>query len=221
MKLGIFVLCFLWIFQAHGQNTQDQERSDYEKMHQDLLKSLRGGHPDIESRLEQMMKRFESMDDSIFRDMESMFEQQGSLLDQFFQGGGLRRLLEEGGVFGNLDQGDFEWLETPNSRVLVANLQLSEGAPLDIEIKNGQITFKGESRIEDITESAFGTSRSVRVQRFNRSFAIPSDVDADKAQFENEDGKILVTFPKIEVGLPSNEGRRPLNPGVIPGERKS
>jgi HSP20 family molecular chaperone IbpA len=198
-----------------------QEPKDYQKMHEDLIRSLRGNNAEFESRLEEMMKRFGDMDESMFGDMESLFDHQGSLIDQFFQGGGLRRLLEEGGVFGDLDQGDFEWLETPKTRVLVANLKLSEGAPLDIEIKDGQITFKGENRIEEVSETPHGVSRSVRIQSLNRSFAIPSDVDGDKAQFENEEGKILVTFPKLQESAAPVDQVKPITPGSIPGERKS
>lgn len=219
MKIILFVLSLSLMPAVFAQDKA--QNPDYQKMHEDLLRSLREGNSDFESRLEEMMKRFGAMDESLFEDMDKMFENQGSLIDQFFQGGGLRRLLEEGGAFGNLEQGDFEWLETPKSRILVAKLKLDDQTPLDIEIKNGQITFKGESRIEEVNESAFGTSRSIRVQNFNRSFAVPTDVDADQAKFENEDGKILVTFPKFKEGPVTPEKAKPLEPGSIPGERKS
>jgi HSP20 family molecular chaperone IbpA len=150
----------------------------------------------LENRMGAILEEFSRMDEEFEREFQNILEQRGSIFERFFQQNPFHQFLDQVGVFGQMEHGDFEWIETPEERLLIARLDLSEGVPLDINISDGQIRFTGESRVETVTEGPFGESRSVRVQRFDRSLPIPEDCDPDQVSFENEDGKIIVRFPK-------------------------
>lgn len=214
MVLTLFLLLnvqSIWA-QSADQESSDREAlmKDYRELHEEILKSLREGgeSAQFESRLEKLLENFGAMEQDLFENFDKMLnQQQGTLFDQFFQGPGFRRFLDQAGVFGHMGDGEFEWLETPDSRVLVARLELNEQTPLDIEIKDGVVHFRGESRIEQVDEGPNGISRSLRVQSFNRQFPIPKDCDPEGAKIDQEEGKIIVTFPKRDVS-------------AIPGEKK-
>lgn len=71
-----------------------------------------------------------------------------------------------------------------------------------IQLENNVLSIRGEKQQEQHTESA-------RVQRFERSygvfertFAVPSTVDADKISATYEHGVLTVTLPKVERAKP-------------------
>lgn len=233
MKYVVFVVLALIGFSFNGEAQQEDKKESealtrqelmerYHELHDELVRGLTDDNMfnHFQERLGRIFEDLGQMERDMEKDIESIFNRQGSLFERFFDDTGLRRLLEESGAFGQMNDGDFEWIETPDERILIARIELS-GAPLDIEIKDGHISFKGEARIEEVNEGPHGVSKSVSVQRINRSFPIPRDCDPDRAVFENEDGKIIVKFPRVQSEQDSSDAGQgqPLRPGQVRGER--
>lgn len=65
---------------------------------------------------------------------------------------------------------------------------------LEVNVKNGQVTIKGE--VEKKSEGSDSTS--VYASTFVRSFPTPEGVDAEKFQLEQEGKKVVIKFPKIK-----------------------
>ncbi len=210
-----FLILFVWIIFAHNswaqssgsQNSQkesERQRLEMEKAYQDfhdqVMKSLMEGSlfDQFESRMGKMIEEMEKAQ------RERGFGGQLDLFENFFQSDDFFRGLRAQDPFGQMNTGQFEWVETPKERLLIAKIEQNEDSPINIEIKDGQISFKGEVRIERVSEGGQGQSRSVQVQRFNKSFSIPEDCDPEKVKFENEEGKIIVRFSKRE-GTPQSQ----------------
>lgn len=76
------------------------------------------------------------------------------------------------------------------------------GIPKDsikIEFHDGKLHISGERNLE--TEKKEGTKRIVERQRgkFERTFLLGNDVDADKVEASYKDGVLSVTVPKSEI----------------------
>lgn len=70
----------------------------------------------------------------------------------------------------------------------------------NVEINDGILTIKAERR--DYWASEYGKSESL--QKFERSFSIPTTVDIEKADAHIEDGVLNIVLPK----LASSKGRK-------------
>lgn len=73
---------------------------------------------------------------------------------------------------------------------------------LDVKIENGVLTLRGERKSSsDITEA-----NAYRMERmagtFERSFKLPTTVDATKVEAVYKDGILEVTVPKAETAKP-------------------
>jgi HSP20 family protein len=71
-----------------------------------------------------------------------------------------------------------------------------------ISIENSVLTIRGEKKqaAEERTERVHRYERSYGV--FERSFTVPTTVDADHIQAAYEDGVLTVTLPKVERAKP-------------------
>jgi HSP20 family molecular chaperone IbpA len=168
------------------------------------------GQPDIDKATEQLLKEYqreieEMMKSPTFKGLGRMFEQMMQDMDQdiakdlenFFQNGQFDTLLRSSDIFGQMQIGQGEWIETPKERILVLKFKSTENSPLDIKVENGKITIKGQIVVETKEQFAGGgesISRSVR--SINQEYMVPEDVDAGSVNFENKDGEILMKFTK-------------------------
>lgn len=140
-------------------------------------------------------------------------------MDSFFKDDNFNRFFQQWDPFEQMSSGQSHWMETPKERVLIVKVETSEEAPVEINIEDGKIIISGKV----ITESGFGK----RVQSFKKVFGVPNDVHSDKAIFENNEGEILIKFPKKKAGkAPTRKPERPLikrpnRPGVRPLQPKS
>ncbi len=65
-----------------------------------------------------------------------------------------------------------------------------------IDVTDGQLNISGviDKLSEDSSNGSFSKSRLRK--SFNRSFPVPSGVDADKVEFETKENELIVKFPK-------------------------
>lgn len=132
-----------------------------------------------------------------FRNLENLHE-------------GITRLFEDT-VQGRHYDGDFfsgTWVpaidmyETENDIVIKAELSGVTKEDIDIEVKDGILSLKGERKKDkDIKEENYH-----RVERyygsFHRRFTLPSHVDSGKVKAKFKDGLLEITLPKAEVAKP-------------------
>ena len=84
-------------------------------------------------------------------------------------------------------------------------VELPGWKPEDVEItfEKGVLTLKGEVKEEAESNSeAKWHSKEIRKASFVRSFSLPAEVEADKANAEFENGVLSLSLPKAEVVKP-------------------
>ena len=111
------------------------------------------------------------------------------IFDQMAQG------LQGMGTFGEV--GRLETSENDQFIIYEIFLDQVDKNSLKIDIKNGQITLTGQARIEKENQGQFGTSKSVSVSSFTRSFPAPREVKTEEVQIENKENSVVLKFPKI------------------------
>jgi HSP20 family protein len=112
----------------------------------------------------------------------------------------VNRMLGEGGNRPWTPAVDI--LETENELVLKADLPDVDMKDIEIKIENGNLSLKGERRMEK-DEKVKGFHRIERSYgSFVRYFSLPETVDTEhvKAGFAN--GVLTITLPKKEVAKP-------------------
>jgi len=92
--------------------------------------------------------------------------------------------------------------ETPEELVVKADLPDLQEKELDIRVKNNTLSIRGERKFEQtVSEDNY-----LRVERtygsFNRSFSLPSTVNADAVTAEYRNGVLTVHLPKREESKP-------------------
>lgn len=71
---------------------------------------------------------------------------------------------------------------------------------IKIEINEGQLTVSGERLRETKSDENTSVLRHERVYgRFERTFALPASIDAEKIEAHFEDGVLSVRLPKAEI----------------------
>ena len=92
--------------------------------------------------------------------------------------------------------------ETGEAYLLEASLPGWKPEQIDIAIENGVLSLKGE--VADAAPEVEETAHVREIQRtaFLRRFALPTEVDADKAAASFENGVLTLRIPKAEVVKP-------------------
>ena len=92
--------------------------------------------------------------------------------------------------------------QTDDEVVVKATLPGMKPDDVQISITGDMLTLKGEfKQKEDVKEKAYHL-REQRYGAFERTFALPTDVVADKAKAEFENGILTITLPKAEEVKP-------------------
>ena len=75
---------------------------------------------------------------------------------------------------------------------------------MDITFESGTVTLKGEVATENNEgdEKTRWHRREIRQTSFARSITLPTEVEADKARAEFENGVLTLKLPKAEVVKP-------------------
>jgi len=92
--------------------------------------------------------------------------------------------------------------EDDGGLVLTAELPGMSDEDIDVEVKNGVLTLKGEKkhRYEDNKDDVQIMER--RYGQVQRSLRLPESVDADKISAKFDDGVLTVTMPKKPQAAP-------------------
>ncbi|WP_240550383.1 Hsp20/alpha crystallin family protein [Candidatus Roseilinea sp. NK_OTU-006] len=95
-------------------------------------------------------------------------------------------------------------VETPEGFTVKAALPGWKPEDVDVTVENGMLTLKGEwkQEEEDKDEKNRWHRREIRYSSFERSIALPTEVEADKAQATFENGILTLHIPKAEVVKP-------------------
>ncbi|WP_322796882.1 Hsp20/alpha crystallin family protein [Tepidiforma sp.] len=97
--------------------------------------------------------------------------------------------------------------ERENEWVVHAELPGVEAKDMDVRVANGVLTIRGEKRSER-TEEEKGRRYSERFfGSFERSLAVPENVDVDRIEASLKDGVLEVRLPKRAPSA-ADEGRR-------------
>lgn len=88
--------------------------------------------------------------------------------------------------------------ETKTAIVVSAELPGIEEDKVDVEIMDNVMTISGEKIEEKVQEGEGYHYKESHTGAFQRSFSLPADVKAEKANAEMKNGVLVITVPKIE-----------------------
>lgn len=92
--------------------------------------------------------------------------------------------------------------QTDDEIVVKAMLPGMKAEDVQINVTGDMLTLRGEMKHEEETEERSWHIREHRFGRFERSIALPTQVTADRANAEFENGILVVTLPKAEEVKP-------------------
>lgn len=75
---------------------------------------------------------------------------------------------------------------------------------IDVSIANGVLTLSGERRYEKSSEDEKEHRRETFFGSFQRSFALPDDVEVEGIKADSKDGVLIVHLPKQVVKQPES-----------------
>lgn len=116
-----------------------------------------------------------------------------------------------GGTLSTSANGEPAWMTTPAVDVverddayeITAEMPGMDEKNIDVSLANGGISIRGEKREDTTDESADHYRRERRFGSFERSFALPDDVNADNIQANYANGVLRVTLPKNPNAQPA------------------
>ena len=89
-------------------------------------------------------------------------------------------------------------LETKAAIVVSAELPGIEEDNVDVEIMDNVMTISGEKAEEKVEEGEGYHCKESHTGAFTRSFTLPADVKAEKAEAEMKNGVLIISVPKVE-----------------------
>jgi HSP20 family protein len=92
--------------------------------------------------------------------------------------------------------------QTADEVVVKANLPGLKAEDVQISVANGVLTLRGEFKQQDEREEASYHVLERRSGSFERSMALPTDVQTEKAKADFEDGVLTISLPKAEAVKP-------------------
>ena len=95
-----------------------------------------------------------------------------------------------------------DMFEKDDKVVIKAELPGLEKKDLNLEIKDGVLTLKGERKYDHEVKEENFYRREMSYGKFIRSFTLPAEVDADKIKAEFQNGLLTVEVPKSEAHKP-------------------
>jgi HSP20 family protein len=103
---------------------------------------------------------------------------------------------------GNWSMPAVDMYQTDNEVVVKAAIPGVKTDDVQINVTGEVLTIKGETKEkEEVKEKAYHL-REQRWGMFERTIALPTDVIADKAKAEFENGILIITLPKAEEVRP-------------------
>ncbi len=134
----------------------------------------------------------------VLHDVQTLQRRLGRLFDEAFQGWNGRE--DDGALGGWMPPVDV--LEDKDALRISVELPGVKAEDVKISLENNLLTIRGEKQqaAEEKTEHVHRYERSYGV--FERSFTVPSTVDADHIQAAYDLGVLTVRLPKVEKAKP-------------------
>ncbi len=116
-----------------------------------------------------------------------------------------------GGSVSKPTNGEPAWMATPvvdvverdDAYEITAEMPGMDEKNIEVSLANGGISIRGEKREDTTDESADHYVRERRFGSFERSFALPDDVNADSIKANYANGVLRVTLPKNPNAQPA------------------
>jgi HSP20 family protein len=126
------------------------------------------------------------------RELLSLQERMNRLIDQTLSRSHSEGDLSASGTWSPA----VDLYESDKSLILKAELPEVEQSDIELSIDDDRVTLRGQRRLkEELSEKQF-----LRMERaygpFNRTFELPTSVDAEKVKAEFKRGVLTVTLPK-------------------------
>lgn len=134
--------------------------------------------------------------------MISPFREFDRMLESFFDRGWMRPMRWEHPLwerFAAFEKGmpKVDVIDRDAEVVVRAEIPGFEREELDVSVTDGAVTIKGEHREETKEEGEFFHSE-ISHGSFSRTVALPSEIDADKAEASFKNGVLELTLPKLK-----------------------
>jgi HSP20 family protein len=97
----------------------------------------------------------------------------------------------------NITENDAEY-------TIKADLPEVKQEDIDVSVANGVLTLSGERRYEKSTENEREHRRETFHGTFQRSFAVPEDVDVKGIKADTKDGVLVIHLPKQAAQKPES-----------------
>jgi HSP20 family protein len=94
--------------------------------------------------------------------------------------------------------------ENDKEYTIKADLPEVKKEDIDVNVANGVLTLSGERRYEKSSEDEREHRRETFHGTFQRSFALPDDVDVAAIKADTKDGVLVVRLPKQAVHKPES-----------------
>jgi len=94
--------------------------------------------------------------------------------------------------------------ENDKEYTIKADLPEVKKDDIDVSVANGVLTLSGERRYEKSSDDEKEHRRETFHGTFQRSFALPDDVDVDKIKADTRDGVLVVRLPKQAEQKPAS-----------------
>jgi len=103
---------------------------------------------------------------------------------------------------GNLSLPAIDMYQTDDELVVKAAVPGVKAGDVQISVTGDVLSIKGETRLKEESKDKAWHIREQRWGSFERRIMLPTDVVADKAKAEFEDGILTITLPKAEEVRP-------------------
>jgi HSP20 family protein len=103
---------------------------------------------------------------------------------------------------GNMSMLAVDMYQTDNEVVVKAAIPGVKADEVQINVTGEMLTIKGETKEKDEVKEKAYHIREQRWGMFERTLALPTDVVADKAKADFENGILTITLPKAEEVKP-------------------
>jgi HSP20 family protein len=92
--------------------------------------------------------------------------------------------------------------ESDKEYTIRADLPEVKKDAIEVSVENGVLTISGERRYEKASDDEREHRRETFHGNFQRSFALPEDVDVEAINADSKDGVLIVHLPKQAVRKP-------------------
>lgn len=119
------------------------------------------------------------------------------VFDSFF-----RNDLSDDGSWGKFWSPDIDFIENENAFVLKAELPGVSKEDVKISLVESVLTIRGEKTVSDDDKRKNYHRIERHYGNFQRSFSLPSSVDANHIEAEFNNGILTIELPKLEEAKP-------------------